>query len=189
MDEQKKESPQPEEPKKQSKRFLAVYIIGLFSVALVLILLSYLTQVRADRQLASKDSQLSAQISATQGAVQKMETLQATAEEQRKRIDTQQRLLDELADTLDAEDEKGLTVQAEMLKMRYIALDALQQARRLADSGNNDGAKLVLEKMLQQYGQERLAPPESDVLLGQNAVEFQVLCTRVGAGAQQPANG
>ena len=42
----------------KSKRYLAFYIIGLFSVALVIILLSYLTQLRADRELANMNTAL-----------------------------------------------------------------------------------------------------------------------------------
>lgn len=175
MDEQKK--PQPE----KSKRFLAVYIIGLFSVALVLILLSYLTQVRADRQLASKDSLLSAQISATQGAVQKMETLQAVTEEQRIQLEAQSKILSALAQTLEVNETGELEAAAELLEDRYIALDALQQARRMAEQGDTAGAKTVLEKMAAQYGASRLLPVTGDVLLGQNALEYQSLCTRVGA--------
>ncbi|MCB6366022.1 hypothetical protein LI291_07540 [Intestinibacillus massiliensis] len=181
MDDQKNQSPQTEEHKKQSKRFLAVYIIGLFSVALVLILLSYLTQVRADRQLASKDTQLNEQISATQGAVQKMETLQATSEEQRKQIEAQQKVLDALAATLGVDSQDKLTAEAELLKARYIALDALQQARRMADADDLAGAHEVLEKMVAQYGESRLVPPSGDVLLGQNAAEFQALYARTAA--------
>lgn len=181
MDEQKNESPQPEEHKRQSKRFLAVYIIGLFSVALVLILLSYVTQVRADRQLESKDSQLNAQISATKGAVQKIETLQATAEEQRKQLDAQKKELEALEKTMGTGEGDDLAAEVQLLKDRYVALDALQQARRLADAEKNTDARFLLEKMLDRYGAERLLPPDSDVLLGQNALEFQQLCEKAGA--------
>lgn len=181
MDEKKNEASQPEEHKRQSKRFLAVYIIGLFSVALVLILLSYLTQVRADRQLASKDSELNAQINATQGAVQKIEALQATAEEQRKQLEEQQKVLDVLSQTLDTEEGDDLSAAVQLTEDRYIALDALQQARRMLEAENESGAKSIAEKMLAKYGASRLLPPSSDVLLGMNAVEFQKLCETVGA--------
>ena len=56
MEDKKNETPCEQEHKKVSKRYLAFYIIGLFSVALVLILLSYVTQLRADRQLANMNS-------------------------------------------------------------------------------------------------------------------------------------
>lgn len=181
MDDKKNETPQPEEHKRQSKRFLVLYIIGLFSVALVLILLSYLTQVRADRQLASKDSQLNAQINATQGAVQKIEALQETAEEQRKQLEEQKKVLGALAQTLDTEEGDDLSAAAQLIVDRYIALDALQQARRMLEVGNESGAKSIVEKMLAKYGASRLLPPNGDVLLSMNAVEFQKLCEKVGA--------
>ena len=39
------------EKRQESKKFLVFYVIGLFCVALALILLSYVSQVRADRRL------------------------------------------------------------------------------------------------------------------------------------------
>ena len=62
--------------KKQASHFMAFYVVALFSIALVLILLSYLTQVRADDQIANAENQLQEQVSATQGIQAKMEIIQ-----------------------------------------------------------------------------------------------------------------
>lgn len=176
VDTEKQGCEQMEEHKRQGKHFIVVYIIGLFSVALVLILLSYLTQVRADEQLASKDSELSAQISATQGAVQRMETLQALNEEQKKQLDQQKKVLNEITKTVAAGEQEDVSAAVSLLKERYIALDALQQARRLEDSDEETEAKEILQKMIKRYGVSRLVTETGDVLLGENALEFEELC-------------
>ena len=72
--------------KKQASHFMAFYIVGLFSIALVLILLSYLTQARADDQIAHAETQLQEQVSATQGIQAKMEILQEANNDQAQRI-------------------------------------------------------------------------------------------------------
>ena len=75
MDERKKpEQPKPE--KKLSRTTLTFYIVGLFSVAIALILISYVAQARADKQLDSLSDQLTEQQTVAQGATQKMEDLQ-----------------------------------------------------------------------------------------------------------------
>lgn len=75
MDEKKKpEQPKPE--KKLSRTTLTFYIVGLFSVAIALILISYVAQARADKQLDSLSDQLTEQQTVAQGVTQKMEDLQ-----------------------------------------------------------------------------------------------------------------
>ena len=75
MDEQKKPG-QPKPEKKLSRTTLTFYIVGLFSVAIALILISYVAQTRADRQLDTLTDQLNEQQTVAQGATQKMEDLQ-----------------------------------------------------------------------------------------------------------------
>ena len=70
MDEKKKpEQVKPE--KKLSRTTLTFYIVGLFSVAIALILISYVAQARADRQLDTLTNQLNEQQTVAQGATQK----------------------------------------------------------------------------------------------------------------------
>lgn len=182
------ESKQPDEPqepqKKQSKRFLAVYIIGLFSVALVLILLSYLTQVRAGKQLEALNSQLNAQTSAVQGAEQRMQNLQATLEEQNRKLQEQKAQLAALAAIFQGEGE--MADQAKLLQERYIALDALQQVRRKLEAGDQEGARTLLAKMTASYGESRLTSPNGadSVLLGANSEEFIAIRAKLAAEAE-----
>lgn len=75
MEQKKQASPKTPE-KKLSRTTLTFYIIGLFSVAIALILISYVAQARADRQLDSLNDKLTEQRTVAQGATQKMEDLQ-----------------------------------------------------------------------------------------------------------------
>lgn len=160
--------------KKHGKRFLAFYIVGLFSIALVLILLSYLIQVRAGEQLEAMKSQINQQTSVAQGATQQMQTLQSTVEQQNALLAEQQKLLAALKDTLGTEQNGQLDANARLLSERYIALDALQQLRRLIAQEKTDEAKVLADKMISSYTLERLTVPtdEHSVLLGANSEEF-----------------
>lgn len=82
--------------KQKSKKFLAFYIIGLFSVALVLIMLSYLTQVRANKQVNALGYQLSEQKTAATGAKEKAEQLQNMVDEQKQQFEETKKKLEQL---------------------------------------------------------------------------------------------
>ena len=58
MDEQNKQPEQNKPEKKLSRTTLTFYIVGLFSVAIALILISYVAQSRADKQVENLSSQL-----------------------------------------------------------------------------------------------------------------------------------
>lgn len=175
MQEPQEASQQEPENKKHGKRFLAVYIIGLFSIALVLILLSYLTQVRAGEQLEDMRSQVNQQAAVAQGATQQMQTLQSTVEEQQKVIKQQQEEQKALQEALQISEEEQIMPALELLQDRYIALDALQQLRRFVDAQKLDDAKILAQKMIDNYGLDRLtaAIGEDCVLLGINSDEFE----------------
>ena len=77
MNEQKNNAPEQAKPeKKLSRTTLTFYIVGLFSVAIALILISYVAQARADRQVENLSSQLNEQQTVAQGATQKVADLQ-----------------------------------------------------------------------------------------------------------------
>ena len=62
MDEQNKQPEQNKPEKKLSRTTLTFYIVGLFSVAIALILISYVAQSRADKQVENLSSQLTQQL-------------------------------------------------------------------------------------------------------------------------------
>ena len=96
MDEQNKQPEQNKPEKKLSRTTLTFYIVGLFSVAIALILISYVAQSRADKQVENLSSQLTQQQTVAQGATQKVEDLQ-------KQYDIQNTALDKVRKTLDSE--------------------------------------------------------------------------------------
>ena len=81
MDEQNNKTEQSKPEKKLSRTTLTFYIVGLFSVAIALILISYVAQARADRQVDTLTDQLSEQQTVAQGATQKVEELQTQYDE------------------------------------------------------------------------------------------------------------
>ena len=93
MDEQNKQPEQNKPEKKLSRTTLTFYIVGLFSVAIALILISYVAQSRADKQVENLSSQLTQQQTVAQGATQKVEDLQ-------KQYDIQNTALDKVRKTL-----------------------------------------------------------------------------------------
>lgn len=185
MEEQDKQAQETESAKKHSKRFLVVYIIGLFSVALVLILLSYLTQVRANKQLASLQDQVTTQTTVAQGAQQQIQQLQTTLEEQQKKLAVQSDAIATVRAQLGVQEGEKMVDAVNQLNERYIALDALQQVRRMVAAQDMIGAKDLANKMIEKYGVDKLVPPDGDdeILLGQNAAEFRDLCAQLGIDA------
>lgn len=113
MDEQNKQPEQNKPEKKLSRTTLTFYIVGLFSVAIALILISYVAQSRADKQVENLSSQLTQQQTVAQGATQKVEDLQ-------KQYDIQNTALDKVRKTLDSEQAATDVVGATEQRMRSV---------------------------------------------------------------------
>lgn len=94
--------------KNNNRKFLSFYIIGLFSLAIIIILLSYLTQVRAKETINE-------QISALQGTERKVSELQTQLQTQTERLNKLSKEL-EIANSSVLETEKTKLVNAELLK-------------------------------------------------------------------------
>lgn len=149
MDEQKNT-----EQKKQASHFMAFYVVGLFSIALVLILLSYLTQTRADDQIAHAETRLQEQVSATQGIQAKMEVLQEANNEQAQRIAALEQSLSRAMD------------ENEMLEKRAEAQEGLVKACQLARSEESwPQMHEELDRLAQEYGLEALDGSDPKKLL------------------------
>lgn len=173
MDQEKEQITENDEhTKKQSKRFLAFYIIGLFSVALVLILLSYLTQIRAEKQLNSLSDQLNQQTTVAQGATQKMEVMQKTLEEQQKRLEEQTKLLEDVSNAVGNPAQEQL---ASVIAQYYDAGEALKSLRyiqALVEADQKDAAKESLQSFINLYGDRLSGQGENVVLTARDAEEF-----------------
>ena len=156
MDEQNKQPEQNKPEKKLSRTTLTFYIVGLFSVAIALILISYVAQSRADKQVKNLSSQLTQQQTVAQGATQKVEDLQ-------KQYDIQNTALDKVRKTLDSEqaatDVVGATEQRmeEREVYQYLAqIGVSRAAKQTAD------ARKTCDEMLTKYSEERLMGSSED---------------------------
>ncbi len=136
--------------KKLSRTTLTFYIVGLFTVALALILISYVAQERADRQLDTLTSQLNEQQSVAQGAAQKIEDLQ-------KQLDVQTKALEHVRTSVDLEQAKtdvAGAVDQRMQERGVYELLAKINASLLSD--NKKEAKAAYDKLVEKYGEDRL---------------------------------
>ena len=155
MDEQNKQpeqqpGQQPACEKKLSRTTLTFYIVGLFSVAIALILISYVAQARADRQLDTLTDQLTEQQTVAQGATQKVEDLQ-------KQYDQLTKVVEELRTLIGTDEAQtdivGAVTQMEEEREVYASLARIN-AQLLA--GNNSDARAEYDTLVSQYGEERL---------------------------------
>ena len=156
MDEQNKQPEQNKPEKKLSRTTLTFYIVGLFSVAIALILISYVAQSRADKQVKNLSSQLTQQQTVAQGATQKVEDLQ-------KQYDMQNTALDKVRKTLDNEQAATDVVGATERRMeerevyQYLAqIGVSLAAKQTAD------ARETYDEMLTKYSEERLLGSSED---------------------------
>ena len=156
MDEQNKQPEQNKPEKKLSRTTLTFYIVGLFSVAIALILISYVAQSRADKQVENLSSQLTQQQTVAQGAAQKVEDLQ-------KQYDMQNTALDKVRKTLDNEQAATDVVGATERRMeerevyQYLAqIGVSLAAKQTAD------ARKTYDEMLTKYSEERLLGSSED---------------------------
>lgn len=156
MDEQNKQPEQNKPEKKLSRTTLTFYIVGLFSVAIALILISYVAQSRADKQVENLSSQLTQQQTVAQGATQKVEDLQ-------KQYDIQNTALDKVRKTLDSEqaatDVVGATEQR--MEEREVYQYLAQIGVSLATKQTADARK-TCDEMLTKYSEERLMGSSED---------------------------
>ena len=173
------ENKEVEQQKKHSRRFMVFYVIALFSIALVLILLSYLTQVRAGRQLVNLSNELNQQATVAQGAQQQMESLQTQVQEQKKQLDELNKQLDEVRSLLDADEGDDLAAAIEQLNDERAALELLAQAESELAVDNVENAARLLEQ-LSLYDEARLdGTAENAVLTGRNAALYTTLRDRI----------
>lgn len=155
----------PCEKHQESKKFLVFYVIGLFCVALALILLSYISQVRADRRLNELSSQLTTQTSAVEGANARLQVLQHSVEEQGRVLNEQQKTLDTLMKETKTETVEDMLEAVERLNLQKTALYELTMAQQEMALGKVPAAKVRLESMVKMYTLEALNGTAKDALL------------------------
>lgn len=168
MDEQNKtpETEAPKQEKKLSRTTLTFYIIGLFSIAIALILISYVAQSRADKQLDTLADQLSEQQTVAQGFAQKMEDLQKQLTQKTEELDEVRAALGITgADHDTAESVQSLRDTQDAAYQMLLILEALRKDDR-------DAAKAAFERLTAQYGADKLDGTGETTLLGPEGTEI-----------------
>lgn len=166
MEENNKPAEQnPCEKHQESKKYLVFYVIGLFCVALALILLSYVSQVRADKRLSELSTQLDTQTSAVQGANARVEVLQQSVEEQTKLLNEQQAILDKLMKQTNTDNTDDMLAALEKLSDQKKVLYEMLLAQQELEQSRVADAKTRVDKLVTDYGLEKLNGTDTNALL------------------------
>ena len=150
--------------RQKSRKNFVFYIIGLFCVALVLILVSYVMQAHANQQLEDLGTQLTQQTDAAKGAKAKADQLQET-------MDTIQKQLDE-----SKEENAALQSTVEEQEKAIAALEQLWQLEQAYRTGDDSAARELVEKMDQAYTRAVLTDENKQPLTGESAKEYAEIC-------------
>lgn len=153
------------EKHQESKKFLVFYVIGLFCVALALILLSYVSQVRADRRLNELSNQLTTQTSAAEGANARLQVLQHSVEEQGRVLSEQQKTLDALMKETGTDTIEDMVSSVKRLNLQKKVLYELTMAQHEIAQNKIPAAKLRVEMMVKTYTLEALNGTSKNALL------------------------
>ena len=173
MNEQKNNAPEQAKPeKKLSRTTLTFYIVGLFSVAIALILISYVAQARADRQVENLSSQLNEQQTVAQGATQKVADLQQQFDLQSSTLGTEQAKTDVVGAT------QNLRDREQMLEM-------LVAAEQAVIDDDMEQLNYLLEGIRDAFSEDKLKLREDGgVLAANDFAVYQKLLALADSAAQ-----
>ena len=147
--------------RQKSRKVFVFYIIGLFCVALALILLSYVMQAHANQKLETLGAQLTEQTDAAAGAKARADQLQAT-------IDALQEQIDELNGTV------------EQQQQSIDALNSLWQLERAWQQSDEEAAAAIIAQMDAAYTRAVLVDASQEPLSGEAAAEYAAICADLG---------
>ncbi|MGN1030333.1 MAG: hypothetical protein ACI4PQ_01890 [Butyricicoccaceae bacterium] len=168
--------------RQKSRRIFVFYIIALFSVALVIILASYVVQAHQQEQLAAMGNRLSKQQSATEGAKNR-------AQEMQEQMEVLQKQVDELQDQLEEAEEqqkkneselKALNSELKAEKENARALNLLWKLEEAYTEGDYDRAEDLVDQMDSNYGRSKLVDKDEKPLTNAAAAEYQDICNALG---------
>lgn len=144
----------------KSQKIFVFYIIGLFCVALGLILISYVMQEHANQQLEDLGSQLTVQADAVKGAKAKADQLQDAVDTVKGQLEESKKKNDEL-NTKVTEQQKSIDALQQLWK--------LERAYRI---GDDDTAWDIIQTMDKAYTREVLVNEDKEPLTGDAAREY-----------------
>lgn len=148
-------------PVAESKRFLVVYVVGLFSMALVLIILSFMTQIDNDREVLS----LSQSLTATQSALEEQRTavagaqgevaqLQQTVADRERMVQEHQEMLQNVADVMGVAPEINEIVgEWQQTNDQLAASDLLSLLGVALVSQDDDAAAVMYAACVETFGE------------------------------------
>lgn len=155
--------------RQKSRKVFVFYIIGLFCVALVLILLSYVMQTHANQKLEALGTQLTEQTDAANGAKAKVDQLQDSVDKLQADLNTAQ------------EQNEKLTKQSQDATKNAEALDQLWQLEKAYQDGEKDTAHEIIDKMDAAYTRDALTNETTAPLTGSAAKEYADICDALNA--------
>lgn len=129
----------------QSRKFIWIYAIALFSVAFVFILLSYLSQLHTNDTFEALSGQIKKSVMAAEGVSQKVEALMAVVEEQKEENDRLTRELDDAS-------QKIVTLTEEIESQKAVSAAAGDQ---VGISGKKIEGLELMWKLESAYRQKR----------------------------------
>ena len=139
--------------RRDAKKFLTVYGIVLFSIAVFIIFLSYISQLRSREDIARLSKDLQASTDMTSGVLEKAEAYEQIAAELSEKVDALEGELDALEeerssledarDTAAAESDAALAASEEAVK-KSEALDLLWQLERAYRTKKYDDARELI---------------------------------------------
>lgn len=154
--------------RQKSRRVFVFYIVGLFCVALGLILLSYVMQAHANSQLEDLGAQLTQQTDAAAGAKARADQLQAKMDALQAQLDKSQ------------QEQETLQQSVEQQKKNIDALDGLWQLEKAVQDEDMQQARSIVRRLDSAYTREVLTNNEKEPLAGDAAQEYAALCDELG---------
>lgn len=161
--------------RQKSRKVFVFYIVALFSVALVIILASYVLQ-------AHQQQQLNEQITVAEGAKSRADKIQDQMKSLQERIDELEGELEDANSQLkQAESEKEKTEDNIRQQSDDVnALDLLWQLEKAYRSGDYDQAREIITEMDLTYGRKELVGRSKRPLTNDAAAEYEGICNALG---------
>ena len=168
--------------RQKSRRVFVFYIVALFSLALVIILASYVLQAHQQKQLETMDKRLNEQVDITAGAQNRAEQMQNQLDKLQKKLKKTQDELDSTKEELDAAKDKLQKNKDELktAQQEVKALNELWKLEELYKNGSYDEAEELIDQMDEAYTRAVLTNSEKSPLTGEAATEYYDICTALG---------
>ena len=157
--------------RQKSRKVFVFYIVALFSVALVIILASYVLQ-------AHQQQQLNEQINVAEGAKSRADKIQDQLESLQEQIDELEGKLEDTNEQLEQAEADKNKAEADIRQRddSIKALEFLWQLEKAYQAGDYDQAREIITEMDLSYGRKTLVNASKQPLVNDAAAEYQDIC-------------